>query len=316
MKRLTSLPLKDRYFLGVEFETMRLLDRLIYAPLVETYKRVTGTQPKLNATDPLFDAISNGTVYYTDGVFKGSFNAKIGRRLRDLGAKYSSRSNGYILPSSDVPAELRIAQASADSRYQALRDAMIKTLDNMNIDSVDDWSKAEEKYSESIEWINDDFQRAVSGVTVPPVMTAAQRQLIATQWGTNLDLYIKNWAADNILKLRKQITENTFAGRRAEDMVSLIRQNYGVGQRKAEFLARQETSLLMSKFHESRFKDIGSQSYIWSSSDDERVREDHKLLNGKIFSWDSPPVVDRRTGRTGHPGEDFGCRCVAIALIS
>ena len=147
-------------------------------------------------------------------------------------------------------------------------------------------------------------------------MTAAQRQLIATQWGTNLDLYIKNWAADNILKLRKQITENTFAGRRAEDMVSLIRQNYGVGQRKAEFLARQETSLLMSKFHESRFKDIGSQSYIWSSSDDERVREDHKLLNGKIFSWDSPPVVDRRTGRTGHPGEDFGCRCVAIALIS
>ena len=26
--------------------------------------------------------------------------------------------------------------------------------------------------------------------------------------------------------------------------------------------------------------------------------------NGKIFAWDNPPP-------TGHPGEDYGCRCIA-----
>jgi len=34
------------------------------------------------------------------------------------------------------------------------------------------------------------------------------------------------------------------------------------------------------------------------------VRESHAANDGKIFAWDAPPP-------TGHPGEDYGCRCTA-----
>lgn len=44
--------------------------------------------------------------------------------------------------------------------------------------------------------------------------------------------------------------------------------------------------------------------YIWRSSGDSRVRSSHAVNNGKIFAWDNPP-------ETGHPGEDYGCRCRA-----
>lgn len=44
--------------------------------------------------------------------------------------------------------------------------------------------------------------------------------------------------------------------------------------------------------------------YIWRTSGDDKVRPSHAVNNGRIFSWDNPP-------ETGHPGEDYNCRCTA-----
>jgi hypothetical protein len=46
------------------------------------------------------------------------------------------------------------------------------------------------------------------------------------------------------------------------------------------------------------------QLYIWRSRGDKKVRDSHASNNGKIFSYNTPP-------ETGHPGQDFGCRCWA-----
>lgn len=44
--------------------------------------------------------------------------------------------------------------------------------------------------------------------------------------------------------------------------------------------------------------------YIWRTQGDENVRPSHAANNGPVFAWDDPPP-------TGHPGEDYGCRCTA-----
>lgn len=44
--------------------------------------------------------------------------------------------------------------------------------------------------------------------------------------------------------------------------------------------------------------------YIWRTRNDEKVRPSHAANNGHVFAWDDPPP-------TGHPGEDYGCRCTA-----
>jgi hypothetical protein len=44
--------------------------------------------------------------------------------------------------------------------------------------------------------------------------------------------------------------------------------------------------------------------YIWRTRGDNSVRGRHAANNGRIFAWDSPPP-------TGHPSEDYGCRCIA-----
>ncbi len=48
--------------------------------------------------------------------------------------------------------------------------------------------------------------------------------------------------------------------------------------------------------------------YIWRTQGDDKVRASHAANNGKIFAWDNPP-------ETGHPGEDYNCRCTAEPYV-
>lgn len=47
-----------------------------------------------------------------------------------------------------------------------------------------------------------------------------------------------------------------------------------------------------------------TERYIWRTREDEKVRASHAANDGRIFSWDDPPL-------TGNPGDEYGCRCWA-----
>lgn len=48
--------------------------------------------------------------------------------------------------------------------------------------------------------------------------------------------------------------------------------------------------------------------YVWRTRNDRKVRPEHAANDGRVFSWDDPPD-------TGHPGEDYGCRCRAEPYV-
>lgn len=267
-----------------------------------------------NSADPLTEAIRSGRIYVEDGKLYGDFNAKTSKALRGLGATFHSRSRSWTLPRA-VPAEISMALADADMRYTVLKNRLVAAIDSIRPESVSKLSRTPELYETSVDRMDEDFKTAVKRITIPARLTAAQKAILAQEWGQNLNLYIQKWIEEDILELRQKVQQNVFAGRRAKSLVKGIQQNYGVSKRKAEFLARQETSLLLSKFREQRFKSVGSTRYRWRGTMDGKERHDHKELEGQIFFWDNPPIVDKKTGRRANPGEDFNCRCVAEAII-
>ena len=131
------------------------------------------------------------------------------------------------------------------------------------------------------------------------------------------------WVADNV-SLIKSIPQETLAkmqdivlggfrsGKTTTSIIKEIRQAYGVGKRKAQLIARDQMAKLNADITRSQQEDAGVREYTWRTSGDSRVRERHRELDGKVFSWDNPPVVDLKTGRRCHPGQDYQCRCVAI----
>ena len=72
--------------------------------------------------------------------------------------------------------------------------------------------------------------------------------------------------------------------------------------------------MLTSKFKQAKYQQAGISKYKWSISN-VRTRPDHRALNGKIFSFDDPPITNQETGDKNNPGEDFGCNCVPIPII-
>ncbi len=59
-----------------------------------------------------------------------------------------------------------------------------------------------------------------------------------------------------------------------------------------------------------RQRGMGLKRYTWRTSQDERVRESHRIKEGKEFDWTKPPAD------TGHPGQDFQCRCTAEPIFT
>lgn len=314
MRSLPPLLLKDKYYRYIRQEIERLMDEILYRPLAVAMN-VRPSELK-NSNNALLSAVQRGQVWYDNGEFHGKFNAPISAALRRIGAKWNPKSKTWSLPPASVPAQISIALADAQMNYRAMQSRVVQTLDSIHVESISKLSTTPERYKQTITWMEGDFQKTVDAITIPPTLTETQQDKIAEEWGQNLNLYIQKWTEENILKLREEVQTNAFAGQRAAVMVKHIQHNYAVSRRKAEFLARQETSLLMSKFRETRYRDIGANTYRWHGSMDARERPDHKALEGKVFSWTSPPVVDRKNGRRGNPGDDFGCRCVAVALLS
>lgn len=105
------------------------------------------------------------------------------------------------------------------------------------------------------------------------------------------------------------VQDAVYTGKRADEVSGLVQGRFDVSQSRADLIARDQISKLNGQLTQTRQGSLGISRYIWRTSLDERVRDTHAALEGKLIDWNSPP-------RVGHPGEDFQCRCRAEPDLS
>jgi SPP1 gp7 family putative phage head morphogenesis protein len=91
---------------------------------------------------------------------------------------------------------------------------------------------------------------------------------------------------------------------------------------RANLIARDQIGKLNGRVTQARMEAVGLELYEWSTSGDERVRDSHEKLDGKLCRWDDPSVYSDDGGKTWkdrpsdwcqlHPGYDIQCRCTAL----
>lgn len=118
--------------------------------------------------------------------------------------------------------------------------------------------------------------------------------------------------------LQEGATYSTIAGN--------LQKSFGITRRRATLIARDQTKKLNSSLTKLRQQEIGVTEFTWLTSDDERVRASHRVLDGKICRWDDPTVYkDSKDGKWKkkseiggdpvHPGVAVNCRCNSIAIL-
>lgn len=102
------------------------------------------------------------------------------------------------------------------------------------------------------------------------------------------------------------------------DLRDALREYKGVTERRVDLIATDQTRKATTAINAARVKAAGVKKFRWLHSGggaDPRPLHQHKL-NGEIFSYDDPPVIDERTGERGLPGQLINCRCVAQPIIT
>lgn len=117
---------------------------------------------------------------------------------------------------------------------------------------------------------------------------------------------IKSVQVEQLDKISLAIKRGIREGHLTKDIVKEIQQTTFLSKKRARLIARNSALSYSGSLTKANQTGAGIKSYIWQSSRDERVRDGHRRLDGKIFDWDGPGP---------HPRSEVNCRCDAIPLL-
>lgn len=312
----------------IEKKILKLFIDELYNPIVIILNKQINIT-KNSISNVLHKALQTGKIYYAEGYFYGTFNSYISKELQELGAKWHSETKSYKIELSKLPIDtvssIYLSKANFDEKLKKID----KKLEEINPENVAEKLNISSIFDKVLFSLEEDFKKSVKNITVTPQLTDRQRKKIADEWQNNMQLYIKNFTEEQIKDLRQKVSDNVFSGVRRENLIKSFRESYGATYNKAKFWAHQETNLLMAKYKEVKYTDAGVPEYKWACVHmphqkspnaiykPGEVRYSHGILEGKIFSWNDPPITTApdQPQRRNNPGQDYNCRCFAIPVL-
>lgn len=297
----------------VEKKIARFFEEILFDPIKAAL--IEENQQLNNSKSEIIKRLKSNKIEFYDGKFKGQFNARISNTFEKLGATFNKREKAFVFKNAaEIPFDIQTAIVSQQSNASALNEkalGAINTIEN-NIKQLD----LNGDFQQIIKTVDNKFKanNKLININFNDLLPEAKAK-IAAEWSDNLNLFIKNFLDKEIISLRTFVQQNAVQGFRASNLEAELQKQFNISRNKARFLARQETSLFTANYTKQRYQIAGINEYIWSTSQGEKVRDDHRRLNGKKFSFDDPPITNLNTGARNNPGEDFNCECVPIPVI-
>lgn len=245
-----------------------------------------GRKQYLNALTRMVDILKGATDNLSDLVRAGADRAQVAQALTQLAAQTQAQIDGL------APGTARSFVTDVDRQQKAATEKAIG--DALGVD----------------------FARIIDSPRVAGELELALAQNTAL---------IKSIGASHWSDVSQAVLDN-YRGTplpEGQSLTQRLRQVGGITERRAELIARDQTSKLTGALNQVRQQDNGIEEYIWRTAGDRRVvgdpaglypkgnrvHGDHFHRDGKRFKWSEPPG-------DGHPGQAINCRCVAIPVFN
>src|SRR6186713_586691 len=213
-----------------------------------------------------------------------------------------------ILP--DVLAQGARQDAVTPQWFDTVRDAFETTLRQANVPESE-IRAITQRVAGGVDGFNrKEFESVLKSVYRVDVITkapAALQSALAVFEAQNIAL-IKSIPVQALGSLQGKIVDAVRTGATLKDTQAMIRNTYGVTDRRAALIARDQIGKLNGQLTRMRQEAMGITQYTWRGILDARERPEHVAREGRVFSWDKPPD-------DGHPGEPIRCRCSAEPVL-
>lgn len=320
------MKLLESYYIDIEKQLLELFKEIYFIPLIELFEK----NEIENSSSALLNALRHGRIIYSNSEFTGKFTIQISKELSRF-SEFDNRSKSFkVKDVSKVPNDVLITSFYANEKSKKIHEDLnrrIKDMPAIMQEKLKTMKFSIEKSSDEIESaLRQDFKKI--GIEYNP--SGYVRERLDKEYNYNMNLNVKNWNDEQVSRLHEMIEKSALEGYRRDTLIQAIQNEFGVADNKAKFLARQETSIYMSTLRDSRYIDSNVNIYKFSTSHDQRVRESHKIMNGKICRFDDNTLYAeniekakknmwiKRSNIDGvekHPGYDYNCRCVAIPIL-
>lgn len=134
--------------------------------------------------------------------------------------------------------------------------------------------------------------------------------LMATAAVRNASL-IKGLSDETVKRIANTVTTAVLTGTPARVLRKTIAADFGISDRRAKVIARDQIAKYNSDLNRFRDLQAGINKYRWRTSQDERVRPLHRSLDGKIYAYGEPTGAENGLP----PGQPVLCRCIAQAIV-
>jgi hypothetical protein len=93
-----------------------------------------------------------------------------------------------------------------------------------------------------------------------------------------------------------------------------------LAESRVRLIARTETAKAETAFTQARAENLGLRYFQWATSEDQRVRRSHRLMDKVLVAWNDLPAPEQLAGEKstlGHypAGGAQNCRCVSLPLV-
>lgn len=305
--------IKEAYFKLIEKALFSYLWEGIYKPMFE----ILEIKPEIarNSLNPITEALRDGKIYYVDGGFKAKsrFTNAQSFTLQNWGAVYDKWQKIWRIPKDMIPEDVKVtlAQSEIESTEQLKKlDIFLREV-QANIPYIVDSMIFDDEVITILDDAGSEMQKNVRHLNViTPELTTQQKAEIARVYTNNIREYaIKDFGDERIPEMRRKVQEAVLNGQRRDVVQKMLETEYRIASRKAKFLARNETTIMLAEYKKVSYQEMGFDGFIWNTITDGKERSLHADLNGTTWTWDNLPIIDERTGQRGLPGETYNCRC-------
>ena len=207
---------------------------------------------------------------------------------------------------ASIASQARIITNALTKKYQDLFDSLSRPLAEQVANGADASSSAS---------LHTSLKQLSGGLSL---QTTTLKGPIMDVWKATVNenvALIKSIPQKYLNGVTQAVQRSITTGNGLQDLVPYLQKHKGITERRASFIAHDQTRKAFSSLNRARCRKLGVREGEWlHTSGSKEPRHTHIEMNGKRFDL-SKGMWDPAVGRYIFPAEEPGCRCRMIPII-
>ena len=208
---------------------------------------------------------------------------------------------------ASVASQSRILLSAMQTQFQSMFDWIAKAEASRMVEGAD-------KASQGATYAS--LKELSGGLSIKTsTLSAAAKETMKASVTENVAL-IKSIPAQYFDQITQATMRSITTGNGLADLAPALEKYEGITKRRAEFIARDQTSKAYANMNRDRMIKVGVKKAEWiHSGGGSHPRETHVEMDGKEFDIEKG-MYDSAVGRWIQPGEEINCRCTSRPIIT